>query len=356
MSELRVLVVTSMWPSAEEPWRGKAVEAEVAELEKLGVGVVLERIPPGGFVGGYARAAAHALRDRASTSRFDIVHAYYGHCGMIARLRTGAPIVITYCGSDLNGVQRPDGSWTWQSRAEVAVFRQLARLADATITMTGQMAKRLPARCRARNRVIPSGVDLGRFTGLTREDARRQLGWPARVPTALFVGDPKLALKNYPLAQASCAVARRDLPNLRLQVAWEVAPEQIPIWMHAADALLMTSHAEGSPNVVKEAMAAGLPVVSTPVGDVPELLAGLVGCFVCPPYPQALAGALLRALEGGRCTQARRAVEALSIERTARQVLGVYEDVTVRYRAAHHRRGSRSAAAGRECRLGKGRT
>ncbi len=339
MSNLHVLVVTSMWPSAREPWRGRAVEAEVAALERLGVAVELDQIPAGESFRGYFCAGIRTVRDRRSTPRYDLIHAYYGHSGVIARLRRGAPIVLTYCGSDLNGVQREDGSWTWQSRAEVAIFRQLARMVDATITMTTAMETQLPPTCRARNRVIPSGVDLQRFRPFDREEARRRLGWP-RVPTALFVGDPRLALKNHRLARATCELARASLPSLRLQVAWGVPPEQIPVWMQAADVLLLTSHAEGSPNVIKEAMASMLPIVSTPVGDVPQRLAGVAGCFVRPPEPAALAAALLQAIAFGRSPQARRAVRNDSIERTAERVLQVYHQV-IRCRA--RKRSRRSA-------------
>jgi glycosyltransferase involved in cell wall biosynthesis len=101
------------------------------------------------------------------------------------------------------------------------------------------------------------------------------------------------------------------------------------MWMTAADALLLTSHSEGSPNVIKEAMAAELPAVSTPVGDVPDRFGGVPGCYVRPPEPGALAAALVAALGHGRTPEAREAVAVVDRRRTTQQMINVYESVAI---------------------------
>ena len=58
--------------------------------------------------------------------------------------------------------------------------------------------------------------------------------------------------------------------------------------MNAADVLLLTSDAEGSPMVVKEAMACNVPVVSTAVGDVADVIGGTEGCYITQPGPGAM--------------------------------------------------------------------
>jgi glycosyltransferase involved in cell wall biosynthesis len=104
----------------------------------------------------------------------------------------------------------------------------------------------------------------------------------------------------------------------------------MPVAMSAADALLLTSFSEGSPNVVKEAMAAELPVIATRVGDVRERLAGVEGCHACQPDPAAMSDALVAAIGRGRSPEAREAVSALSLDAVARRVLAVYEQVLAR--------------------------
>jgi glycosyltransferase involved in cell wall biosynthesis len=135
------------------------------------------------------------------------------------------------------------------------------------------------------------------------------------------------------VAEQVVAVARRELPELRLRVAWGVAPERIPTLLRASDALLFTSLSEGSPNAVKEAMAAELPIVSTAVGDAPERLRGLPGCHVGPPDAERLAAALVEAVRHGRVPEAREAVAPLSVERVAERVLDVYAEALGRRRA-----------------------
>ena len=83
--------------------------------------------------------------------------------------------------------------------------------------------------------------------------------------------------------------------------------------------LLLTSRSEGSPNVVKEALATELPVVSTPVGDVAKLVRDVPGSHVRPADPRALADALADALEKGRLAEGPRGRGGgLGIRRTSR--------------------------------------
>src|SRR5437764_3288088 len=98
--------------------------------------------------------------------------------------------------------------------------------------------------------------------------------------------------------------------------------------VHSADdAMLFTSRSDGSPNVVKEAMATELPVVSTRTGDVAERIGGLPGCHVGNPDADELAAALLAAVEHGPVPEARAAVASLSLSTIAHRIISVYERV-----------------------------
>jgi glycosyltransferase involved in cell wall biosynthesis len=228
----------------------------------------------------------------------------------------------------LLGTPNGDGGLTTRSRLEAAVFRQVAHVAAATITKSEEMARALPRTARSRNQVIPNGVDLDRFAPAPRIEARRRLGWEPDAPVAVFVGDPGIPRKNHELAKAACAKASAELRDLRLEVAHGLSPAEVPLVMSAADALLMTSLWEGSPNVVKEAMAAELPVVAVPAGDVEERLSGVEGCFVCPYDAGMLSQALVEAVRHGRAPAARAAVSELSLENVARRVREIYERVS----------------------------
>lgn len=330
---MRVLFVTNMWPDDERPWYGSFVYSQAHSIRDLGLEV--DVLPIRGYVSGweYARGAVAMLK-RTFDCRHDIVHAHYGHSAVVARLGVIRPLVVSYCGDDLLGTPSAGNPtrMTRGSRVLAGAFAQFARLASATITKSEQMAVELPRRVRGRNHVIPNGVDLEMFKPMDQLQARARVGWDPDEKVVLFVGDPANARKNHALAERACELAARRCPAVRLHLATRIAPDMIPVWMSAADALIHPSWSEGSPNVVKEAMACELPIVATPVGDVRERLTGIPGCHVVAPDERLFADALLDAMNHKPCAAARSAVEDLSVERVARRIADVYESVLARRR------------------------
>jgi glycosyltransferase involved in cell wall biosynthesis len=325
---MKVLWVTNMWPDHHRPWYGSFVFSQAQSLRALGVEIDVVYIAGYASRSEYLRSIAR-IRKAVAASRYDVVHAHYGHSAVLARIQTRSPLVISYCGDDLLGTPAATGGGrlTASSRLLAAAFAQWSRLAAVTITKSEQMAMRLPSRVRRRNRVIPNGVDLTRFKPGDRKAARHALGWSNQRPNVLFAGNPTIPRKNFQLAKSVCAELARRGCEPALRVAWEVPPDQVPLWLDAADLLLFTSVSEGSPNVIKEAMAAGLPIVSPPVGDVPERLSGVAGGFVVDYDVEAMADAVLAGLKVGRSFALRDAVLPLGLEQVAHQVVRVYEEV-----------------------------
>ena len=97
--------------------------------------------------------------------------------------------------------------------------------------------------------------------------------------------------------------------------------------MNAADVVVLASHCEGSPNAVKEALAANLPVVSVAVGDTPELIGSSEGNYLVPRDAEAIAEKIVEACLSGRRSSGRAQVERLSMEKVSRQILEVYASV-----------------------------
>jgi teichuronic acid biosynthesis glycosyltransferase TuaC len=286
---LHVLVVTNQWPRRNQPQCGIMVVREVGSLAR--VGVAAEVIPIAGAVRDYVRAALSVLRLNVGPRRYDLIHAHTGHSGFLACLQVRYPVVFSYVGYDLD--TPADDREGLRTQFERLVFRQLSRVVAGTITKSARGQARLPAAGRARNTLLSSGVDRSLFAPMERAEARGRLGWNHDRPVVLFAGDPTRMTKRFPLAEATLAAARRRLPELELAVCDRVPPSKVPLWMNAADALLLTSVAEGSPNVVKEAMACNLPVVSVDVGDVRDVVEGTRHCHVCSDDPEELARGLL---------------------------------------------------------------
>ena len=115
---------------------------------------------------------------------------------------------------------------------------------------------------------------------------------------------------------------------MALVVGWRVPHTDIPLYMSACDALVFTSMQEGSPNVVKEALACNLPVVSVPVGDVETRLKGVEGCELCSDDdPETIAAALHRVLARGGRTNGRETVLELDENNITQQVISLYQTV-----------------------------
>jgi len=240
------------------------------------------------------------LRREVRRRRPDLVHAHYGLSGWTAAWQP-APLVVSFCGDDLLGTPAAGGGLTPRSRLAVGMSRWAATRSAAIICKSAGLAAALPReRDRRRAHVIPNGVDPARFHPGDRAASRDRLGLDHGEELVLFPHDPRQALqKRFALAEAAMAELRLRRPGARLLQVSGVPPGQMPDYYRAADCLLLTSRSEGSPNVVKEALACGLPVVSVDVGDVRRWVERASGGLIAADEPRELAGALDVVLSSG---------------------------------------------------------
>ncbi len=291
IQERKVIFLTNQWPRESEPHCGIVVVRQAASLRRLGVQVEVASIA--GSIRSYLRAAWKVFCMNFERRRADVLHAHTGHSGILACLQLRYPVILTYVGYDIDTpAEDREGLRT---QFERLIFRSLSMFFAGTIAQSARGARRLPRPGRRRNSVIPNGVDPTLFVPRPREDARRALGWGS-APTAFFAADPNRYTKRFELAEAAIGLARQEVPDLQLVVADGVPTDQMPLWMNAADVLLLTSRGEGSPNVVKEAMFCNLPIVSVDVGDVREVVGATRHCRICPDDPVLLARAVLDAV------------------------------------------------------------
>ena len=116
--------------------------------------------------------------------------------------------------------------------------------------------------------------------------------------------------------------------NVELVVLHSGPQETVPAYMNACDVLVLTSYWEGSPNVIKEAMACNLPVVSVDVGDVAHILDGCQGCYIAKRNARDVASKLECVLEQNRRTNGRECIRDLEIQTIARKIIRLYRKVT----------------------------
>jgi teichuronic acid biosynthesis glycosyltransferase TuaC len=263
---MRALVVTTMYPRPGEPASGAFVRDQVKALRAID-GVEVDVFA---FSGGGRRylTAARELRRRHGRTHYDVIHAHFGLAAWTSLALRGAPHLVTMHGTDLNHPRSGP------------VSRAALPLVDLPATVSAALARRIPgAGGRRRVAVLPCGVDLGRFRPLPRREARERLALDPDAPVLLFPADPARPLKRHDLAVAIAG----DVPLLTLGA---VEPADVPLWINAASAVLVTSESEGFGLAVLEALACDVPVLATPVGIHGLALQGLPGTH-CGPVEDA---------------------------------------------------------------------
>jgi teichuronic acid biosynthesis glycosyltransferase TuaC len=322
---LHVLVVSNhLEAKKKSPFTGIFVDRQIASLKQLGVRISIFDI-------GTSHSPVHIVRKCLELRRQvrqidpDLVHGQYGTIVGMLTVLAGRPAVISFCGSDL------------QTGASISRLRKLsgfllsnisALWADGLICKSEQLRQALWWR-KSRAIVIPSGIDLNVFVPGLQGDARKELRWNLENPIAIVNAGDDPGVKGIDFARKVMLFVCECIPNAELQIISNVEPIRMPLYYQASDVLLCTSRSEGSPNVVKEALACNLPVVSTPVGDVPDRLAGVSPSYVVSRDPRKFGEAVVNILRTRQRCNGREQVVHLSLDQAARRILTVYQSVVM---------------------------
>jgi teichuronic acid biosynthesis glycosyltransferase TuaC len=310
---VRVLVVTNFEPDDSAPQRGRWVRDQVDEVRRRGIEVDVFSFPPGRneYI-----PATRRLRSLLRRERFDLVHAHYGLAGWCARLAGARPLIVTFHGTDVrHGVVGPlSRRLAWRVDLVAAVSRALFAGEDGRPGLPP-----VPG-----SAVLPCGPDLSRFGPASRAGARQALGLDPGGRYLFFPANPARAEKRHDRAAEVAAACGADLLT-----GGSIEPGRMPLWLNAANAVLVTSDYEGFGLAAVEALACDVPVLSTPVGIAPYALGGIHGCL-CAEFDSALWSAAARPhLEAPdpRVAGAARAA-SLSAARMAERAIEAYRDVT----------------------------
>ncbi|MGN6202955.1 MAG: glycosyltransferase [Solirubrobacterales bacterium] len=314
---MRVLVVTNFMPDASAPQRGRWVRDQVDEVRQRGVEVDLFEFARGR---NEYLPATRRLRALLRRERFDLVHAHYGLAGWVARLAGARPLVVTFHGTDVRHhlVGHLSRRLAWRLDLVAGVSRALFEEEDGRPGLPP-----VPG-----SAVLPCGPDLGRFGPRPRAEARRELGLDPEGRFLFFPANPARPEKRHDRAAELAAACEADLLT-----GGSIEPEQMPLWMNAADAVLVTSDYEGFGMAAIEALACDVPVLSTPVGIAPYALGGIDGCLSAPFDVSIWSAVAKRHLEASdpRVAGARRAA-SLSAAAMAERVIEAYRAVLAEQR------------------------
>jgi glycosyltransferase involved in cell wall biosynthesis len=353
----RVLVITALWPNLREPHEATFNLQQLKALRSDWDVHVMASLPwfPGSRFTGIPRRAsllagmpmkqcwgdvptsyfrylhipkvgvpmalpfymASAMAMHSQVRRADVIlgtWAYPDACAAVLLAKVaGKPCVVKVHGSDINVVTNLPGPRQWS--------KALLPHADGLVAVSSELRSKL-VRLGAeadKIRVVPNGIDKNKFVPRCKTELRRDLGLSNDSKVVLFVGRLEAAKGVHELLEAWDGL-HRDEPRAVLVMvgtgvdeqvvrsrALGLAPsirllgkqphEVVARYMAASDLLTLPSWREGTPNVVLEASACGIPVVATAVGGIPEVVRdGISGVLVPPKAPRALEDALRLAL------------------------------------------------------------
>lgn len=305
---MRILLIASYNKNRFAPFIVEQAEA----LRRFGCDIDFFGLQGKGFKG-YLKNLP-ALKRKIKEFHPHLIHAHYGLSGLLANLQRKVPVVTTYHGSDIND-------------RKVLPFSRLAMRLSAWNIFVSQKTLEI-AKPKKKYTLLPCGIDLAELQLTEKQEARRKMHLSLGKKFVLFAGAFDNAVKNAQLAQE--AIAQLDDPNLELLELKGYSREEVTLLMCAADAFLMTSYAEGSPQVIKEAMACGCPIVSVDVGDVKERIQDVEGCFVAKTRdPKELAVLLSKALpfEGKTKGREKMIADGLDNQNVAERLKEIYREI-----------------------------
>jgi glycosyltransferase involved in cell wall biosynthesis len=304
---MKVLVVASHNSGHFVPFiveQTRALQYVGCEVEFFGL--------KGKGVKGYLRNLS-ALKKKIMEFCPDVIHAHYGLSGLFANLQRKVPVVTTYHGSDIND-------------SNVLPLSKMAIRLSAWNVFVSQktMEKVSPKQCYS---LVPCGIDFTDLQLTSKLEAQKRMRLKGNTHFVLFAGAFDNQVKNAALAKASVAGLGDGTELIELK---GYNRDEVTLLMCACDAFLLTSFSEGSPQVIKEAMACGCPIVSVDVGDVKERVEGVEGCFVASSFDAKELTELLGkalAFEGRTSGRERLAKDGLENMKVASELLKIYEKV-----------------------------
>jgi glycosyltransferase involved in cell wall biosynthesis len=312
---MKVLVVTNMYPNPEQPAFGTFVEDQVESLRRAGITVdvlfINGREHRLNYLWGILRLWWMLLKNH-----YDILHAHYAISGFVARLQFLYPVIVTYHGAEvLSHVPR------WLE----FLARRGPQMFDRIIVVNQREKELLNNDPKVE--VIPCGINFDEFSPNPASEARTMLDLSPDKPLVLWAGEYWQYEKRFELVEESMGVVQQRLPNAELVLVSGKPHSIIPTYMSACDVLVLTSRSEGSPMVIKEAMACNLPIVSTDVGDIAEVIEGVEGCYLVEPDAQDVADKLFKVLKWRGRTHGREKIQYLGSGPITRRIIEVYNEL-----------------------------
>jgi teichuronic acid biosynthesis glycosyltransferase TuaC len=293
---MKVLMVTNQYRKSIDHIGNPVVNRQVKELEKLGCNITVLYINKTEY--GYLAYIKFIFKliSLKYKKSFDIIHVQFGGLqAFITSLIFQKKSIVSFHGTDLHGGS-PKG--IFQSiKSKVNVFFSLlsAYMSGMSILVSKNLAKSLPAKIKYK--IIPTGVDYKLFFPLPMEESKRLLNLDPKKIYVLFSDISNSPIKRKDIAISIVEKVIKKIGCAELLIMSNVKPEDVVYYLNASSVLLLTSDNEGSPNIIKEALACNLPVVSADVGDISEYISSLNYCYAGEREVNTMSNAIIKIFE-----------------------------------------------------------
>jgi glycosyltransferase involved in cell wall biosynthesis len=300
------------------------VDRQIESLQQSGIEIISYSIRGWQTKLNYILSIFRINRLLKKDKSISLIHAHYSYSGIICSFQKRVPVVVSLMGDDIYGTAKENGKIFFLSKINLLLIKLFKKRWAAVIVKSNKMSNYIS---HPNLFVIPNGIDLGKFSPIEKNKAREILGLKLDGKYILFGGDPNNMRKNFKLARQTADILINEGVKVTLLPLKNLAHSQIPLYLSASDSLLFTSYYEGSPNIVKEALACNLPIVSVKVGDVEERLQGVEGCYLADYDAIELAKYVKLVLQNNSYKNLRAAVLNLSLPETARKIIDIYQKI-----------------------------
>lgn len=318
---MKVLHITSVFPTEERPEDGVFISSQIDSLKRIGIEVDVYVIK-GKWIFKYL-VGIFRLKKIIQNKNYDILHAHYMYTGWTARLASKLPLIISFMGSDVFGEVDINGNYKFASRIiHKSLSNLLLSISDLGIVKSFNLANQFKKK--EKLKIIPNGVDTTIFYPSLKSE-KETLGLSANKKYILFAGVPERKEKRFDLALKAFDILKEKLENIDLIFLKNKKPSEVAAYLNACDCLLLTSIHEGSPNIVKEALACNLPIVSVNVGDIEERILGVENCYIVSSNPMDIANKLFAIIEQSqRANNGYNKISTLKLDIIAKEIGAMY--------------------------------